>query len=49
MKSALRFSKASGSTKRRVEKIVRAGERGTRRALPSAKRRELLERVEYAR
>jgi hypothetical protein len=44
-KTALKWSKASGSTKRRVEQIIRAGERGTRRALPSAKRREFLERV----
>jgi hypothetical protein len=45
MKSAIRLSKASGSTKRRVEKIVRLGERATRRALTSSKRRDLLERV----
>ena len=47
-KSALRWSKASASTKRRVERIIRLGERGTRRALPSATRREFLERVGYA-
>jgi hypothetical protein len=45
-KSALRWNKASGSTRRRVDKIIRAGERGTRRALSSPKRREFLERVE---
>ena len=48
MKSFLRFSKASGSTKRRVEKIIQLGERQTRRALGSAKRRQLHERGIYA-
>jgi len=41
MKSALRFSKASESTKRRVDKIIRAGLRQTKRALSADRRREL--------
>jgi len=46
MKSFIRFSKASGSTRRKVEKIIARGERVTRRALSSSKRRVLyLERV----
>ena len=44
-KSALRFSKAGGSTRRRVEKLIRLGECGARRALPSTKRQEFLGRV----
>jgi hypothetical protein len=48
MKSALRFSKASGSTKRRVEKIIQCGERATRRALSASHRRELATRGIYA-
>ncbi len=44
----MRQTKASGSTKRRIERIMRLGERGARRALHSAKRREYLERVGYA-
>ena len=42
------MSKSGTSPERRVEIIIRAGERGTRRALPSAKRREFLVRVGYA-
>ena len=38
MKSALRWSRASGSTRRRVERIVRLGERATRRAVNSRRR-----------
>lgn len=49
MKSALRWSKASGSTKRRVERIIRLGERATKRALSASRRRELSERGVYAR
>jgi hypothetical protein len=37
----MRFSKANGSTRRLVERIVRQGERVARRALTSSKRREL--------
>jgi hypothetical protein len=48
MKSALRFSKASGSTKRRVEKIIRAGLRQTKRALSADRRRELSEGLDCA-
>jgi len=46
-KSFLRKSKASGSTVRRVEKMVRQGSRRVRRALYPWQRREL-ERGEYA-
>ena len=49
MKSALRWSRASGSTRRRVERIIRLGEREARRALSSSQRRALSERVDYAR
>jgi hypothetical protein len=49
MKSALRWSKASGSTKRRVEKIIRLGARATKRSLSAHRRRELAERGIYAR
>jgi hypothetical protein len=49
MKSSLRFSKASGSTKRRVEKIIGLGGRTTKRALSASRRRELAERLDYAR
>jgi len=45
VKSFLRFSRASGSTKRRIERIIRQGDRAIRRALTSSKRREILERV----
>jgi hypothetical protein len=41
MKSHLRFRRASGSTRRLIERIVQRGERVTRRALTSSKRREL--------
>lgn len=41
MKSHLRFSKANGSTRRLVEKIVARGERALRRQFVAAKRREL--------
>lgn len=43
MKSFLRWSKASGSTRRKIEGISRRGERATRRALLAVKRRELKE------
>jgi hypothetical protein len=49
MKSARRFSKASGSTKRRVDKIIRLGEHATKRTLSASRRRELAERLDYAR
>jgi hypothetical protein len=45
MKSALRFSKASGSTRRKVEKIVQLGERAMKRALSASRRREFTERL----
>lgn len=48
MKSAIRWSKASESTKRRVERIIAQGSHTARRAVTSAKRRELLGRVGYA-
>jgi hypothetical protein len=48
MKSHIRFSKASGSTRRRVDKIVRLGERATKRALSARNRRELAERLDNA-
>lgn len=41
MKSPYRFSAANGSTRRKVEMIVRQGERATRRSLNSARRRKL--------
>jgi hypothetical protein len=40
-KSFLKFSKASGSTKRRVENFFSRGERAMRRQFVAAKRREL--------
>jgi len=46
MKSARRFSKASGSTKRRVDKIIRLGEHATKRTLSASRRRELAERLD---
>jgi hypothetical protein len=48
MKTHLRWSRASGSTKRKIEQIIRQGGRATRRALNSSRRRELLERTGYA-
>jgi hypothetical protein len=48
MKPALRFSKASGSTRRRVEKIIRLGDRATRRAVASWRRRQYQEGSSYA-
>jgi hypothetical protein len=48
VKSALRFSKASGSTKRRVERIIRLGDRATKRALSARHRRDFVERLDYA-
>lgn len=47
MKSALRFSKASGSTRRRVERIIRQGSRATLRQFNSARRRAFREGVVY--
>ena len=47
MKKFLRFSRASGSTRRKVEQIIRLGERATKRALSARHRRELAERLEY--
>jgi hypothetical protein len=38
MKSHLRISKASGSTKRRVDAIIRQGKRFTRRRFVAAER-----------
>ena len=49
MKGHLRFSKASGSTKRRVERIIQLGERATKRALWANGRRQLAERLDYER
>jgi hypothetical protein len=43
MKSFLRKSKASGSTIRRIEKIIRQGPRATRRQFIAARRRTLTE------
>jgi len=43
MKSFIRFSKASGSTRRKVEAIFRRGERATRRQLTAVRRREIKE------
>lgn len=43
MKSYLRYSKASGSTRRKVEQIIRRGERATRRQFIAVRRRELSE------
>jgi hypothetical protein len=37
----LRKSRASGSTRRRVERIIAQGERATRRQFVAAKRRDL--------
>lgn len=48
MKSPLRWSKASGSTRRKVEKLIRLGDRATKRALSASRRRELSERLDYA-
>ena len=44
MKKFLRFSRASGSTRRKVEQIIRQGER----ALSARHRRALVERLDYA-
>jgi hypothetical protein len=49
MKSAQRLSKASGAIHRRVEKIIRLGERATKRALSARNRRELAGRPDYGR
>lgn len=43
MKSYLRWSKASGSTKRLIERLVKHGPRTCRRALNAARRKELRE------
>jgi hypothetical protein len=42
-KTHLRWSKASGSTKRRVEKMIRQGDRAFYRSFNSARRRQLRE------
>ena len=42
-KSSLRFSKASGSTLRKIERIVHRGERFTRRRFVAADRAPLRE------
>ena len=41
MKSFMRFSKASGSTRRKVEAIIKRGERATRRQFVAIDRRAL--------
>lgn len=41
MKSDLRWSKASGSTRRKIEQIIRRGERATRRSVLAARRRQM--------
>jgi len=41
VKSFLRASKASGSTKRKIERIIRQGDRAFLRQFNSARRREL--------
>jgi len=46
MKSAIRFSKASGSTRRRVEEIARQGKRAAKRTLSARHRRTMAERLE---
>ena len=46
MKSALRWSRASGSTRRRIDRIVRQGERSAKRALSARSRRALAERLD---
>jgi hypothetical protein len=48
MKSHLRFSKASGSDRRKVERILRLGDRATKRTLSAIRRREFSERLDYA-
>jgi len=47
MKSALRQSKASGSTRRRIDQIIRQGERAAKRTLSARHRRVMAERLEY--
>lgn len=49
MKSHLRFSKASKSTRRRIDRIVRLGERFTRRRFVAADRPRLAQFVEGGR
>ncbi|MDR3573910.1 MAG: hypothetical protein P4L50_08615 [Anaerolineaceae bacterium] len=41
MKSHLRFSKASGSDRRKVEQIIRRGNRATRRQFVAIRRRQI--------
>ena len=45
-KSPLRWSKASGSTRRRVEKFIKLGERTVKRRLSALNRRDFAERLE---
>jgi len=47
MKSSRRWSKASGSTKRRVEKLIQLSQRAAKRSLSARNRRELSERLDY--
>jgi hypothetical protein len=47
MKNFTRFSKASGSTKRRVERIIRLGDRATKRAMRARDRRAFSERLAH--
>jgi hypothetical protein len=46
VKSHLRHSKASGSTRQRVERIIRQGTRAAKRALSARQRRALAERLD---
>ena len=48
-KSSIRWSKASGTTRRRVDKIIRLGERTAKRTLSARHRREFAERLDYER
>ena len=49
MKSPIRWSKASGSTRRRVEKMILLGELATKRTLSANRSREFAERLDYGR
>jgi hypothetical protein len=48
MRTFMKWSKASGSDRRKVERIIRLGDRATKRTLSAIRRREFSERLDYA-
>lgn len=48
-KYSLRWSRLSGSARQKINRIVQQGDRATKRALSSNRRRQMAERLDYGR